>query len=241
MSFSINDFRVIIYTMERMGIMWPWRPCNRRPWKPSRDGIEVTARRYVDVFETYNRFIEGDTIPEREWDYAIVPNNAALMRKRYDINFGTNIIPEDQDLVDRLFVAGIDMLLTTGMYNIDTGTRLKVTEDEIYEGLKMAPKTLTLGEGKDTVQCSDRRGNAINKPVIEGGPTGAPVSEDIFMTLVESYVQEPMVDCIVSGVLDTVKGHPAAKNTPWEVRATLAELSYVHNALYEAGRPGMAV
>ena len=201
----------------------------------------MTARRYVDVFDTYNRFIAGEKIMEKDWDYYIVPNNAALMKKRYGINFGTSIIPEDQDLVDRLFVAGIDMLLTTGIYNRDTGTRMKITEDEIYEGLKMAPKRITLGEGKDAVECSARRGNASNKPIIEGGPTGAPVSEPVYNTVIESYAQEPMVDTIVSGVLETVKGHPSVKNSPWEIRATMAELTYVHNALITAGRPGMAI
>ncbi len=201
----------------------------------------MTARRYVDVFEAYNRFIEGDRILEKDWDYSVIPSNASLMKKRYEIDFGNRIIPNDQDMIDRLFVAGIDMLITTGIYNINTGTRMKITEDEIYEGLKMAPKKLTLGEGKDMVECVQRRGNSMNKPIIEGGPTGAPVSEDIYTTVIESYAQEPLVDTIVSGVLESVKGHPSVKNTPWEVRATLGELNYVHNALYEAGRPGMAM
>jgi len=201
----------------------------------------MTARRYVDVFETYNRFFDGKQILETDWDYSIIPNNAAMMKKRYDIDFGKNILPEDQDLVDRLFLAGIDMLITTGFYNIDTGTRMMITEDEIYEGLKMAPKKLILGEGKDAVECSERRGNSYNKPVIEGGPTGAPISEDIYISVIESYAQEPLVDTIVSGVLNTVNGQTVAKNTPWEVRATLSELSYVHDALFAAGRPGMAM
>ena len=201
----------------------------------------MTAPRYVDVFDTYNRFISGDRILEKDWDYYLLPNNASLMKRRYGINFGSEIIPEDQDMLDRLFVAGIDMLITTGVYNRDTGTRLKLTEDEIYEGLKMAPKKLTLGEGKDAVECTARRGNSMNKPIIEGGPTGAPVSEAIYPTLIESYAQEPMVDTIVTGVLETVKGHPSVKNSPWEVRATMHELTYAHNALIAAGRPGMAI
>jgi len=201
----------------------------------------MTAPRYVDVFDTYNRFVSGDRIQEKDWDFYVVPNNASLMKRRYNISFGTDIIPEDQDLVDRLFVAGIDMLLSTGIYNFDTGTRMKLTEDEIYEGLKMAPKRLMLGEGKDAVECNARRGNSINKPIIEGGPTGAPITEDIYSTVIESYAQEPVVDTIVSGVLNTVKGHPSVKNTPWEIRATLAEMNYVHNALNAAGRPGMAI
>ncbi len=201
----------------------------------------MTANRYVDVFETYNRFLSGEKVQEKDWDYKIIPYKASLMKKRYDIDFGGNIVPEDQDLIDRLFLAGVDMLLSTGLYNPNTGTCMKITEDEIYEGLKMAPKKLTIGEGKDAVECVARRGNIHNRPVIEGGPTGAPVSEDIYTSLIESYAQEPLVDCIVSGVLDTVKGHPALKNTPREIMATLVEMTYVHNALYSAGRPGMGV
>ena len=201
----------------------------------------MTARRYVDVFEAYNRFVSGDKISEKDWDFYIVPNTAALMKKRYNINFGDKILPEDQDMVDRLFVAGIDMLISTGIYNRDTGTRMKITEDEIYEGLKMAPKKLNIGSGKDQVECTPRRGNSMAKPIIEGGPTGAPVSESIYTTLIESYAQEPTVDTIVSGVLETVKGHPSVKNSPWEIRATVVELSYVKDALINAGRPGMGV
>jgi methylamine--corrinoid protein Co-methyltransferase len=201
----------------------------------------MTANRYVDIFESYNRFATGDKIQEKDWDYGIVPYNASLMKKRYDIDFDGLIIPEDQDLVDRLFLAGVDMLLTCGVYNISTGTRMRLTEDEIYEGLKMAPKKLKIGDGKDAVDCVARRGNAPFKPIIEGGPTGAPVSEDIYSLLIGSYAQEPMVDCIVSGVLDTVKGYPAVKNTPWEIMAAMMELTYVHNALYSAGRPGMGI
>jgi len=201
----------------------------------------MTAHRYLDIFETYDRFLVGEKVDELKWDTEIIPQNASMMKERYEIDFGKTIIPEDQDLVDRLFVAGVDMLLTTGFYNIDTGTVLKITEDEIYEGLKRAPKKITLGEGKDSVECVSRRGNAPFKPVIEGGPTGAPISEDIYTHLIEAYAQEPVVDTIVSGVLNSEKGHPSVKNTPWEVRATMAELSYVHNALYQAGRPGLAV
>ena len=185
--------------------------------------------------------MSGEKVLEKEWDYNIIPKNASLMRRRYSINFGKEIIPEDQDMLDRLFVAGIDMLITTGMYNKDTGTRMMITEDEVYEGIKMAPKKLILGEGKDAVECTARRGNTMQKPIIEGGPTGAPVSEAIYSTLIESYAQEHVVDTIVTGVLETVRGHQSIKNTPWEVRATMHELTYTHNALVATGRSGMAI
>ncbi len=201
----------------------------------------MTARNYIDVYETYDRFAEGKKVSEKEWDYTIIPRNAQMMKERYEIDFGRTILPTDQDLVDRLFIAGVDMLITTGIFNPDLGTALSIEEDEIYEGLKMAPKKLKLGRGKDKCSCKARRGNTLRKPVIQGGPTGAPVSEGIFTQMIESYAQEPTVDTIVSGVLNTVDGHPASTNTPWEIKATMAEVRYNREATRRAGRPGMCI
>ncbi len=202
----------------------------------------MASRKYVDVFEAYDRFSEGDRIPEETWDYQIIPSNARLMRERYDINFSkTDIVPTNADLIDRLFLAGIDMLMTTGIYNTDFNRVLKLEEDEIYEGLKMAPKKLSIGSGKEKVKCKARRGNAMRRPIIEGGPTGAPVSEDIFEAVIESYAQEPCVESIVSGVLNTVGRHAAVTNTPWEIKATMAEIRHVREATTLAGRPGMGI
>ena len=201
----------------------------------------MTAKRYIDIYEAYDRFYDGERIREDQWDYSIVPMNASQMKEKYDISFGPDIIPTDEDLCERLFLAGVDMLLTTGFYNTDLGRVMHITEEELFEGLKMAPKKLTLGSGKDKRKCKARRGNAVRKPIIQGGPTGAPVSENIFVPMIQSYAQEPVVDTIVSGVLNTVNGHPATTNTPWEIRATMAEVRYVREAMLMAQRPGMCI
>ena len=55
----------------------------------------MAARRYVDVFEAYDRFTQGSKVDEKDWDYNIIPNAAALMKSRYELDFGDNIVPED--------------------------------------------------------------------------------------------------------------------------------------------------
>jgi len=195
----------------------------------------------LNVYGTYDRFVQGQRVPEKEWDYQIIPRNAHIMKERYDISFGDEFIPEDADLADRLFIAGVDMLVTTGIYNPDLGTVLSIEEDEIYEGFKMAPKKLELGSGKDHCSCKARRGNSLRKPIIQGGPTGSPVSESIFSQLIEAYAQEPTVDTIVSGVLGTIDGRQVLTNTPWEIKATMVEVRHVREATRRAGRPGMCI
>lgn len=201
----------------------------------------MTAKRYVDIFEAYDRFLAGERVSEDQWDTSIVPGNAARMKEKYKIKFGTETIPTDQDLCERLFLAGIDMLLTSGFYNTDLGRVMKIGEDELFEGLKMAPQMLHLGSGKDEKLCTARRGNDTRKPVIQGGPTGSPTTEDMFVPIVRSYAQEPVVDTIVSGVLDGINSHAAAAETPWEIRATMSEIRGVREACLLSQRPGMCI
>lgn len=201
----------------------------------------MVAKKRLDIYEAYDRFYDGEKVREDLWDYTIIPSNAIAMKEKYNISFGNEIIPTDLDLCDRLFMAGVDMLLTTGMYNYDLGRVMRITEDELYDGIKSAPRKLTLGSGKDKCECEARRGNENKKPIIQGGPTGAPVTEDVFVPMIQSYVQEPVIDTLVSGVLNTINGHPASTNTPWEIRATLAEIRYVREASRMSHRPGMCI
>lgn len=201
----------------------------------------MTAKRYVDIYEAYDRFYRGERMREDRWDYSVVPGNVARMKEKYKIEFSNEIIPTDEDLCERLFLAGVEMLLDTGIYNTDLGRVMHIDEDELFEGLKMAPQTLRLGSGKDERFCVARRGNEPRKPIIQGGPTGAPVSEGVFVPMIRSYAQEPVVDTIVSGVLNSVNDHPTTTNTPWEIRGTMAEIRYVREACLMSQRPGMCI
>lgn len=201
----------------------------------------MVVPRALDIFESFDRFVSGKKVREDVWDYVTVPKNALAMKEKYDINFDDKIVPEDEDLIDRLFLAGVDMLATTGFYNTNLGRALVVTDEEIFEGMKKAPKKIRMGTGNERVTCKARRGNSRKKPTIQGGPTGAPVSEEIFSAMMQSYAQEATVDTLVSGILNTIGGKPSTTNTPWEIKATLAELRYVREACSMTGRPGMGI
>jgi methylamine--corrinoid protein Co-methyltransferase len=133
------------------------------------------------------------------------------------------------------------MLVTTGFFNSDLKRVMYVTEEEVWEGVKKTPKQLMLGEGRDVARFYPRKGNSPVKPIIQGGPTGAPVSEDIFVQVMQSYAQEAVVDTLVNGVMATIEGQPATTNTPYEIRAMMAEVRSVNEAKIRAGRPNMAI
>ncbi len=201
----------------------------------------MAASRPITVFEAYDRFVKGKKVDESEWDYVTIPTNASALKEKYKLNFGKKFVPEDKATKDALFNAGLEMLVNTGFYCPDLKRALTLTEEEVWEGIKKIPKSITLGEGRDSKLFAPRHGNEARKPIIQGGPTGAPVSEDVFIQVMQSYAQEAVVDHLVNGVMATIEGHDAKTNTPYEIRATMAELRAVREARVRAGRPGMGV
>jgi len=201
----------------------------------------MANERALTIFDVYDRFAAGKKVSEEEWDYSVIPTNASKLKEKYKLNFGKNIIPEDKATMNNLFAAGLEMLVSTGFYNTDLKRVLTITESEVWDGIKKTPKQLMLGEGRDVARFYPRKGNSPVKPIIQGGPTGAPVSEDIFVQVMQSYAQEAVVDTLVNGVMATIEGHPATTNTPYEIRALMAEVRAVNEAKIRAGRPDMAI
>ena len=201
----------------------------------------MVAARPLTITDVYERFTKGKKVPESEWDYTIIPQNLTMLKEKYKLNFGDSIIPEDKTTINNLFQAGLEMLVTTGFYCQDLGRVMKVTEEEVWEGIKKTPTKLILGEGRDIARFYPRHGNSPVKPIIQGGPTGSPVSEDMFIKIMQSYAQEAVVDDLVDGVMNPFEGKPAKSGTPYEIRATMAELRATKEARIRAGRPGLGV
>ena len=202
----------------------------------------MAATRALTIPDVYDRFVKGKKVKVEDWDYKVIPENLTALKEKYNIKFEPDqIVPEDKDLCNRLFQAGLEMLVTTGYYCQDLGRVMHVTEEEVWEGIKKTPTKLILGEGKDIARFYPRHGNSPVKPIIQGGPTGSPISEDVFVQIMQSYAQEGIVDDLVNGVMTTIEGHPAKSKTPYEIRATMAELRAPKEARVRAGRPGLGV
>ena len=196
----------------------------------------------VGVFESYDRARTGPRVDEKQWDQKITFQTANKIKEKYKLAFDrSKIIPTDTDLIDRLFQAGFEMLVEMGIYCMDTGRVIKYTEDEVRTAIAGAPQELTLGEGRDSRRLAGRSFDDPHPPLCQGGPTGAPVSENIFVAMHEAYAREPLVDTIVNGVLSTINGREAKPGSPWEIAAVKGEVSMIRTAMARAGRPGMAM
>lgn len=134
----------------------------------------MAATRPITICDVYDRIIKGKKVDEDVWDYDIIPNNATKLKEKYKLDFGNKFIPEDKELMNNLFNAGLEMLVETGFYCQDLGRVFHVTEEEVWEGIKKTPKYVTLGDGTEAAKFYPRRGNSPVKPIIQGGPTGSP-------------------------------------------------------------------
>lgn len=196
----------------------------------------------VGVFEAYARAKTGPRVDENEWDSRIIPLTARRLKEKYGIRMDKKqIIPTDTNLINNIFRAGMEMLVECGIYCMDTGRVIKFTEDEVLRTVKTAPRMVVLGEGRDAVTLKARRFDEKTPPIIQGGPTGAPVAEQDFIAMHEAYAREPIVDTIVDGVLQTINGYDPSPNTPFEIAAVKSEAMMVRLAQARAGRPGMAL
>jgi len=203
--------------------------------------LTMAYKRSVDAYEFYNRARVGEKCTQDDWDLMKIPEKAAEIKQRYGLNFKGEFIPTDADMADKLFKAGFDMLLEAGIFVTDTSRIVKYTADEIWDAIRNPMGEFWLGTGRDAVVVRKRQVGDKRGPIIQGGPTGAPVSEDVFIALHTSYALEKEVDTIVNGVMATVRGYPPAPSTPYEILAAKTEGRFIKQATAIAGRPGMAI
>lgn len=196
----------------------------------------------LNVYDIYDRAKSGKPMEESVWDGEVIPQAAARLKEKYGIKMDkTKIVPEDSTLISNLFKAGIDMLEECGVYCTDTKRVIKYSRDEILVAIESAPRRFQYGEGRDARIVEPRSHKCNCAPIIQGGPTGAPCSEDLFLAIHQSYAQEALVDTIVDGVLQTINGKDPVPNSPYEIAAVKAECVLVRFAQMRAGRPGMGL
>ncbi len=201
----------------------------------------MTFTKSVTCFDFYDRAQKGEKATQDDWDLMTIPMKAMELKQKYNLDFGTETVPTDKDQMERLFKAGFEMLLDCGIYCTDTKRIVKYTEDEIWDAINNPMPAFQLGTGRDSVQMKKRTVGDKRKPIVQGGPTGSPISEDVFVPLHMSYALEKEVDTIVNGVMTSVRGKPPIPGSPYEILAAKSETRLIKNAAAMAGRPGMAV
>jgi methylamine---corrinoid protein Co-methyltransferase len=194
---------------------------------------------YLDIIERSNT---GLKIKKEDWDLDFVVMTTRKLVKKYNLQWDKEqIVPSDPNFVDAVFRAGLELVQTIGVYCISTGRVIQFDPSELKTGLENMPRELIMGEGKDVRTLFARDIMDQRPPMIWAGNPGVPTPENIFLPMVMSWMQEPIVDLITCGSLPTVDGHTVKTGEPIEIIATRRELTYLREGLRRVERPGMGM
>jgi methylamine--corrinoid protein Co-methyltransferase len=196
----------------------------------------------LNYLEILDRANNGPYLPEADWDLEKVALTTKRLVRKHRLEWDrTQAIPTDPALADAVFAAGFELACELGAYCRSTERVLPFSRAEIEAGMRLAPQTLVMGEGKDARTLYARHLGDERRPFFFGGSPGTPIPERLFLPNVLSYVQEPLIDLLTCGTLSEVDGRPVRTGNPIEIVSTRRELHYLHEALARGGRPGMGM
>ena len=189
-----------------------------------------------------DRSIKGPPCEEKEFDLKYVADGVANVVKKYAIQFDKDrIIQLDDEMIDRVWQAAIDFIEYCGIYNTSTARRITFSRREVEERIKWSPAEVPIGTGADARLAVHRAVEDPRPPLIFNGPIGTQLREDLYITITQSYIQEPITDSMAPGALATCNGRQIRSKSPMEIIASWREVDLMFTALRQAGRPGMAV
>jgi methylamine--corrinoid protein Co-methyltransferase len=193
------------------------------------------------LLEVLDRTIDGPFVDEKEFDLKYVAHGVADLLKRYGIKFNKEqIIQTDDDMNDRLWGAGFEFFEKYGVFNTSTQRLMKFTRSEIEAALRWMPAKVSIGEGVDARRMRLRKIEDPRPPQVSGGPIGTPLSEELWIPVMQSYWQEPIIDLVVPGTLATCFGREVRSRSPLEIVSAWQEAHFGLEAARRAGRPGTA-
>lgn len=199
----------------------------------------MDVKKYLELCERGNT---GVKVSKDDWDMEYIVENVMDLVDEYEFEWDKQVvIPEDEKLFADMFQAAKALLLKTGVYNMSTGRIIALTEEEIDEGIRNMKTELVMGEGKDAYTLVARGVEDEREPAVWAGNPGCPTPEELFLPIVRSVAKEPVIDLMTCGSLIDVDGFKVTSGSPSEVVAVRREMEYLHQALTEAGRPGMGL
>ncbi len=199
----------------------------------------------LQFWEVADRAINtGPLMKMKDFDLKIFKVASRLV-KEYGIQYDPKVlIPSQDDLVDRLFEAGLKFYTEIGTYCIDTERVIKFSEEEIRESLSDLSRksdNIDIGEGIEKRHLFKRKIGDPRKPVIISGVVESnPLEGRDFVQLYKSIAQERIVDGIYYGPPPkSIEGKKWSIGSPLECHATKSAVGWVREALRSTGRPGL--
>jgi methylamine--corrinoid protein Co-methyltransferase len=193
--------------------------------------------------EIYRRASTGEICTEKDFDLKrFVPAVRSLVKK-YGIKYDPdNVVPSDDDVVERVWQAGKELFLQTGVYCVDTERIIRFEPVELDQALAHAPRDVVIGFGEFARHIPVRRPESRVAPFFSLGAAGAPVSNDqVFMSLTQAYAELPYADAVASPAMTHVDGLQVVAGSPLEIEGCIRTVLMTREATRRANRFGLGI
>ena len=188
------------------------------------------------------RALTGPICTERDFDLDIFVPNLRKIIEKYGIKYDSqNPVPSDDGLADRVWEAGMEFLVETGVYCLDTERRILFTREEIEGALESAPRNVVFGDGRDARLMPRRVPEDKTPPWCSGCGAGPVSTEWNLINVVKAYAEDPLSCGITAPCLTNLDGRDLVAGSPRGVEGAIRTVLLVREALRRAGRPGMPV
>ena len=88
-----------------------------------------------NVYDYVKQALEGEEKSEMQHDIGIFKRCTELTSK-YGIKYdGAGFVPMDMKLADSVFEAGVELLLSVGIYCMNTSKTIKIDEEDVLKSL----------------------------------------------------------------------------------------------------------
>ena len=199
----------------------------------------------ISFWEVMDRaYNKGRLMKAEKFDMEVFKKVTEL-QKKFNIQFDPQIpVPEDDDLADRVFQAGVELFLSVGIYNAGSGRIIQFDKEELDEALSelwKLPNSIFIGEGPERRELKKRAISDKTPPLTIGGfIEDNPNEGRDFVQMYKSVAQEKLVDGIYYGPAPrSSEGRQYPFNTPFEIRATRQAVTWMREATRAVGRPGL--
>jgi len=187
------------------------------------------------------RAFTGPICSERDFDLRILVPSVRKVVEKYGIKYHPqNPVPADDSLADRVWEAGVELLLETGIYCLDTERRMLFTEKEIESALETGAQGISFGEGKDTKVMPRRFPEDETPPWCSGGGCRV-TNEQMLINVVKTYAENPLANGVCSPCLTYIDGQDLIAGSPLAVEGAIRTVILTREAIRRAGRPGMPI
>ena len=197
----------------------------------------------LSFLEVAKRAETGPMSTADDFSMQRVAMNASALEKKYGLKYDPKVrVSCDDDLADRAWQAGRELILQCGLYSINSRRLILFDEQEVDETLAAATAEFTAGEGLDAAHVYRRNVEDPRPPVIFGGPFNADVHENMFVKLNEAFAGEPLIDLLLlPGYLKNLDGVDIRPNSGLSTRAAMLYGRWAREAISRAGRPGLPI